>query len=250
MRYCEGPQLVVAGAGSGKTRVLTYKIAYLLTMGWQPYHILALTFTNKAAKEMKDRIAKLTDPDTARRLWMGTFHSIFARILRKEAEHIGFPSQFTIYDAADSKSLVKSIVKEMQLDEKTYRIGMVQSRISNAKNALITAREYAEDRDLVEADVQSRVPLIREFYQRYESRCRQAGAMDFDDLLLFTYLLFPIIPRCACAIATFSAMCWSTSTKTPTMRSTRSCSSCARAMDTSVWWATMRRASTPSVAPT
>ena len=190
VRYCEGPQLVVAGAGSGKTRVLTYKIAYLLTMGWQPYHILALTFTNKAAKEMKDRIAKLTDPDTARRLWMGTFHSIFARILRKEAEHIGFPSQFTIYDAADSKSLVKSIVKEMQLDEKTYRIGMVQSRISNAKNALITAREYAEDRDLVEADMQNRVPLIREIYQRYESRCRQAGAMDFDDLLLFTYLLF------------------------------------------------------------
>lgn len=190
VRYCDGPQLVVAGAGSGKTRVLTYKIAYLLSLGWAPYSILALTFTNKAAREMKARIATLTDPSTAQRLWMGTFHSIFARILRREAEHIGFTSNFTIYDATDSKSLLKSILKEMQLDDKTYRIGMVQGRISNAKNALITAEGYEADRELVENDLQSRVPLIREIYKRYQQRCRQAGAMDFDDLLLQTYLLF------------------------------------------------------------
>ena len=190
VRYCDGPQLVVAGAGSGKTRVLTYKIAYLLSLGWAPYSILALTFTNKAAREMKERIATLTDPQTAQRLWMGTFHSIFARILRREAEHIGFTSNFTIYDAADSKSLLKSLLKEMQLDDKTYRVGMVQGRISNAKNALITAEGYEADRELIENDIQSRVPLIREIYKRYQQRCRQAGAMDFDDLLLQTYLLF------------------------------------------------------------
>ncbi len=190
VRYCDGPQLVVAGAGSGKTRVLTYKIAYLLSLGWAPYSILALTFTNKAAREMKERIAVLTDPSIAQRLWMGTFHSIFARILRREAERIGFSSNFTIYDAADSKNLLKSILKEMQLDDKTYRIGMVQGRISNAKNALITAEGYEADRELVENDMQSRVPLIREIYKRYQQRCRQAGAMDFDDLLLRTYLLF------------------------------------------------------------
>lgn len=188
--YCDGPQLVVAGAGSGKTRVLTYKIAYLLSLGWAPYSILALTFTNKAAREMKERIAVLTDPQTAQRLWMGTFHSIFARILRREAEQIGFTSNFTIYDAADSKSLLKSILKEMQLDDKTYRVGMVQGRISNAKNALITAEGYEVNRELIEHDMQSRVPLIREVYKRYQQRCRQAGAMDFDDLLLQTYLLF------------------------------------------------------------
>ena len=136
--YTDGPSLVVAGAGSGKTRVLTYKIAYLLQQGLPPQSILALTFTNKAAREMKERIASLTDGQTARRLWMGTFHSIFSRILRYEAERIGYPSNFTIYDAADSKSLLRSIMKEMQLDDKLYRPGMVQSRISNAKNALIT----------------------------------------------------------------------------------------------------------------
>ena len=169
---------------------MTYKIAYLLSLGWAPYSILALTFTNKAAREMKERIAAVTDPQTAQRLWMGTFHSIFARILRREADHIGFSSNFTIYDAADSKSLLKSILKEMQLDDKTYRVGMVQSRISNAKNALITAEGYEADQELVENDLQSRVPLIREIYKRYQQRCRQAGAMDFDDLLLQTYQLF------------------------------------------------------------
>jgi len=188
--YTEGPSLVIAGAGSGKTRVLTYKIAYLLHKGIPPQAILALTFTNKAAREMKDRIASITGTETARRLWMGTFHSIFSRILRYEAEYIGYPSQFTIYDAADSKSLLKTIIKEMQLDDKCYRPGMVQSRISNAKNALVTWQAYEQNKELVEYDIKSKVPLIREIYKRYQNRCLQAGAMDFDDLLLQTNILF------------------------------------------------------------
>ena len=188
--YNEGPSLVVAGAGSGKTRVLTYKIAYLLQLGLPPYSILALTFTNKAAREMKERIAAITGEQTARRLWMGTFHSIFSRILRNEAEHIGYPSNFTIYDATDSKSLLKSIIKEMQLDDKVYRLGMVQSRISNAKNSLITYTAYEQNKELVESDMNAKVPLLREIYKRYQSRCLQAGAMDFDDLLLQTNILF------------------------------------------------------------
>ena len=188
--YNEGPSLVVAGAGSGKTRVLTYKIAYLLRSGLPPYGILALTFTNKAAREMKERVASICGEENARRLWMGTFHSIFSRILRANAERIGYPSQFTIYDTADSKSLLKSIVKEMGLDDKVYRLGMVQSRISNAKNALVTSVAYAQNKELVESDTNARVPLLREIYQRYQNRCRQAGAMDFDDLLLQTNILF------------------------------------------------------------
>lgn len=188
--YTDGPSLVVAGAGSGKTRVLTYKIAYLLRQGLPPQSILALTFTNKAAREMKERIASLTDERTARRLWMGTFHSIFSRILRFEAERIGYPSNFTIYDAADSKSLLRSIMKEMQLDDKVYRPGMVQSRISNAKNALISYKAYEQNKELVQHDIDSKVPLLREIYKRYQNRCLQAGAMDFDDLLLQTNILF------------------------------------------------------------
>lgn len=188
--YTDGPSLVVAGAGSGKTRVLTYKIAYLLQQGIPPQAILALTFTNKAAREMKERIASLTNDQTARRLWMGTFHSIFSRILRYEAEHIGYPSNFTIYDATDSKSLLRSIIKEMQLDDKVYRLGMVQNRISNAKNALVTYKAYEQSRELVEHDMESKVPLLREIYKRYQNRCQQAGAMDFDDLLLQTNILF------------------------------------------------------------
>ena len=188
--YTDGPSLVIAGAGSGKTRVLTYKIAHLLQQGIAPYQILALTFTNKAAREMKERIASLTDMQTARRLWMGTFHSIFSRILRSEAERIGFPTNFTIYDASDSKSLIRSIVKEMQLDDKIYRPGMIQSRISNAKNALVTWKAYEQNKELVEYDMQSKVPLLREIYKRYQIRCQQAGAMDFDDLLLQTNILF------------------------------------------------------------
>ena len=188
--YADGPSLVVAGAGSGKTRVLTYKIAYLLRQGLPPQSILALTFTNKAAREMKERIALLTDERTARRLWMGTFHSIFSRILRSEAERIGYPSNFTIYDATDTKSLLRSIMKEMQLDDKVYRPGMIQNRISNAKNALITYKAYEQNKELVQHDMDSKVPLLREIYKRYQNRCLQAGAMDFDDLLLQTNILF------------------------------------------------------------
>lgn len=188
--YTDGPSLVIAGAGSGKTRVLTYKIAHLLQQGIAPYQILALTFTNKAAREMKERIASLTDVQTARRLWMGTFHSVFSRILRSEAERIGFSTNFTIYDASDSKSLIRSIIKEMQLDDKNYRPSLIQSRISNAKNALVTWKAYEQNKELVEYDMQSKVPLLREIYKRYQSRCLQAGAMDFDDLLLQTNILF------------------------------------------------------------
>lgn len=188
--YCDGPALVVAGAGSGKTRVLTYKIAWLIRRGFLPHNILALTFTNKAAREMKERIGRLVGEQQARRLWMGTFHSIFARILRVEAERIGFSSNFTIYDTTDSKNLLKAILKEMQLDDKVYRLGLVQSRISNAKNALITYKAYEQHKELVESDMQAKVPLIREIYKRYQTRCQCAGAMDFDDLLLQTNILF------------------------------------------------------------
>ncbi len=192
--YCDSPALVIAGAGSGKTRVLTYKIAWLLKQGLPPYSILALTFTNKAAREMKERIAAIVGDDVARRLWMGTFHSIFSRILRRESEHLGYPSNFTIYDAADSKSLIKAIIKEMQLDDKVYRPGLVQNRISNAKNALITYKAYAQSKQLIEDDLRSKVPLIRDIYARYQNRCQQAGAMDFDDLLLQTNILFRDFP--------------------------------------------------------
>ncbi|MFV0323180.1 MAG: ATP-dependent helicase, partial [Bacteroides xylanisolvens] len=190
VRYNDGPALVIAGAGSGKTRVLTYKIAYLLENGYEPWNILALTFTNKAAREMKDRIGRQVGEQRARYLWMGTFHSVFSRILRAEASHIGFTSQFTIYDTADSKSLLRSIIKEMGLDDKTYKTGMVQARISNAKNHLVSPTGYAANKEAYEADVAARVPAVRDIYRRYWDRCRQAGAMDFDDLLMNTYLLF------------------------------------------------------------
>lgn len=188
--YNDGPSMVVAGAGSGKTRVLTYKITYLLSRGYEPHRILALTFTNKAAREMKDRIAALTNERTVRQLWAGTFHSIFYRILREEAEYVDYNPDFTIYDAADSRNLIRSILREMQLDEKTYRPGLVQSRISNAKNALVTAEAYGRNAEQVEYDARCRVPLIREIYARYQNRCRQAEAMDFDELLLQTNILF------------------------------------------------------------
>lgn len=192
--YNEGPSLVIAGAGSGKTRVLTYKIAYLLDNGYEPWSILALTFTNKAAREMKERIARRVGQERARYLWMGTFHSIFSRILRAEAEALGFTPNFTIYDAADSKSLVKTIVKEMNLDDKVYKPGMLQGRISNAKNHLVLPEAYAANAELIEADRAAKVPLLHEVYLRYWNRCRQSDAMDFDDLLLYTYLLFRTRP--------------------------------------------------------
>ncbi len=188
--YNDGPSLVIAGAGSGKTRVLTYKVAYLMELGLEPWRILALTFTNKAAREMRDRVGKRVGEHRARYLWMGTFHSMFLRILRAEAEHIGFAPNFTIYDQADSKNLLKTIIKEMQLDDKVYKANVIQCRISNAKNRLKTAQMYAADAVAVADDRHVKVPETREIYLRYQERCRQAGAMDFDDILLYTYLLF------------------------------------------------------------
>lgn len=188
--YNEGPSLVIAGAGSGKTRVLTYKIAYLLENGYEPWNILALTFTNKAAREMKERIGRQVGDKRARHLWMGTFHSVFSRILRAEARHIGFTSQFTIYDTDDSKSLIRSIIKEMKLDDKAYRPGAVLARISNAKNHLVSPSGYAANKEAYEGDLAAKMPAIRDIYCRYWERCRQAGAMDFDDLLVYTYMLF------------------------------------------------------------
>ena len=191
VEYCDGPQLVIAGAGSGKTRVLTYKIAYLLERedeALNPWNILALTFTNKAAREMKERIGRLVGQDRAVRLQMGTFHSVFARILRVEAEHIGFASNFTIYDQADSRSLVKSIIKGMQLDDKTYKPASVADRISMAKNHLLLPQQYAVSSWAAD-DAQHKRPLVGQIYNMYMERCRQANAMDFDDLLVHTYLL-------------------------------------------------------------
>lgn len=193
--YNEGPSLVIAGAGSGKTRVLTYKVAYLMEQGLEPWRILALTFTNKAAREMRERIGKRVGENSARYLWMGTFHSMFLRILRTEAERIGFPPNFTIYDQTDSRSLLKSIIKEMQLDDKVYKPNVIQCRISNAKNLLMTAQMYAADALAVADDRSAKVPQTREIYLRYQERCRQAGAMDFDDILLYTYLLFKQNPE-------------------------------------------------------
>ena len=188
--YCDGPQLVIAGAGSGKTRVLTYKIAYLLERyNMAPWNILALTFTNKAAREMKERIGRLVGQERAVRLQMGTFHSVFARILRTEAEHIGFTSNFTIYDQADSRSLVKSIIKEMQLDDKVYKPASVADRISMAKNHLLLPQQYQLSSWAAD-DAQKKRPQVSNIYNRYVERCRQANAMDFDDLLVQTWLLF------------------------------------------------------------
>lgn len=186
----EGPSLVIAGAGSGKTRVLTYKIAYLLQQGVNPWNVLALTFTNKAAREMKQRIGGLVGADVAARLVMGTFHSIFSKILRVEAEHIGFTPNYTIYDETDSRSLVKSIMKEMGLDDKTYKPATVHNRISMAKNHMITAYDYSNDQSALERDKEQRMPYIYKVYLAYAERCRQANALDFDDLLLMTYTLF------------------------------------------------------------
>ena len=187
--YCDGPQLVIAGAGSGKTRVLTYKIAYLLAhYDMAPWNILALTFTNKAAREMKERIGRLVGQERAQRLQMGTFHSVFARILRTEAERIGFGANFTIYDQSDSRSLVKSIIKEMELDDKTYKPAAVADRISMAKNHLLQPQQYAMSSWAAD-DAQHKRPMVSHIYNRYAERCRQANAMDFDDLLVQTYVL-------------------------------------------------------------
>lgn len=190
VEYIDGPSLVIAGAGSGKTRVLTYKIAYLLSQGMKPWSIMALTFTNKAAREMKERIGKLVGGDLAQHLYMGTFHSIFSRILRAEAEHIGFNNNFTIYDESDSRSLLKAIIKEMGLDDKAYKPAAVHARISMAKNNLVTAEAYDSDPAILEQNKRAKMPAIGKIYVAYVQRCRQANAMDFDDLLMLTFQLF------------------------------------------------------------
>lgn len=190
VEYIDGPSLVIAGAGSGKTRVLTYKVAYLLQQGYKPWNILALTFTNKAANEMKQRIARLVGEESAKGLYMGTFHSIFARILRVEASIVGFQPNYTIYDETDARSLIKNIIKEMNLDDKTYKPATVGNLISIAKNHLLTAEDYYTDREAYERDLSMKIPETREIYKVYEQRCKQANAMDFDDLLLYTWKLF------------------------------------------------------------
>ena len=189
VEYCDGPQLVIAGAGSGKTRVLTYKIVHLLALGYEPWRIMALTFTNKAAREMRERIEPLAGPEVAAQLWMGTFHSIFSRLLRRNAERIGFKSDFTIYDQSDSRSLIKLIIKDMGLDDKVYKPATIQNQISNAKNALITPDDYARNQGLLNADRDAQRPETVSIYRHYWNRCRIASAMDFDDLLLYTNIL-------------------------------------------------------------
>ena len=190
VEYIDGPSLVIAGAGSGKTRVLTYKIAYLLSQGMKPWSIMALTFTNKAAREMKERIGKLVGNDLAQHLYMGTFHSIFSRILRAEAEHIGFNNNFTIYDESDSRSLIKAIVKEMELDDKKYKPAAVHAKISMAKNNLMSAAAYESDAAIFEQNKRAQIPEVGKIFVAYVQRCKQANAMDFDDLLTLTYQLF------------------------------------------------------------
>ena len=197
VEYCDGPSLVIAGAGSGKTRVLTYKIVHLIRTGIEPWRILALTFTNKAANEMKERVVQLLGPEIGNRVWMGTFHSVFLRILRRHADKIGYPQNFTIYDAGDSRSLVKMIVKELGLDEKHYKAATVASAISNAKNQLVTPQQYQRQPDRYEADRKANRPMIGRIFELYNERCRIAGAMDFDDILFNMNLLLRDFPEIA-----------------------------------------------------
>ena len=191
----EGPIIVIAGAGSGKTRVLTYRIANLMRQGVDAFNILALTFTNKAANEMKKRIADIVGNNEAKNLWMGTFHSVFARILRFEADKLGFPQNFTIYDTQDSQRLINGIIKEKELDKDVYKYKQIQQRISSLKNNLITVRAYFNSPELIEADAARRQPRFGDIYQEYVDRCFKAGAMDFDDLLLRTNELLNVFPE-------------------------------------------------------
>jgi len=194
-QHVNGPMMVIAGAGSGKTRVLTYRIANLIKLGVDPFNIMALTFTNKAAREMKSRISSIVGENEGRNIWMGTFHSIFARILRIEADRINYPSNFTIYDTQDSKSLLKTIIKELNLDDKTYKVGIVYGRISGAKNNLISAVEYNNHPEIQEEDRRAGRPELGRVYKRYVQRCYRAGAMDFDDLLFNTNVLLRDFPE-------------------------------------------------------
>ena len=190
VEYCDGPSLIIAGAGSGKTRVLTHKIAYLLEQDYKPHQLLALTFTNKAAREMRSRIGEIVGEAKARQLWMGTFHSVFSRILRSEADKIGFDPSYTIFDSADSRNLIRLIIKEMKLDEKNYKANAVQSHISRAKNGLLTPRLYAQNKEIIEYDNISNRPMLYEIYNEYQKRLRLGNSMDFDDLLMYTNILF------------------------------------------------------------
>ena len=191
----DGPMIVIAGAGSGKTRVLTYRIAYMMSKGIDAFNILALTFTNKAAREMQHRISQIVGRSEAKNLWMGTFHSVFAKILRFEADKLGYPSNFTIYDTQDSQSVIRAIIKDMQLDKDVYKYKQVYSRISSYKNSLITVKAYFNNPELMEADAMSKKPRMGDIYQEYVQRCFKAGAMDFDDLLLKTNELLNRFPE-------------------------------------------------------
>jgi DNA helicase-2/ATP-dependent DNA helicase PcrA len=221
--HTEGPIMVIAGAGSGKTKVLTVRIAHLMAAkGVDPYRILALTFTNKAAKEMKERIAGIVGRSAAAGLWMGTFHSIFSRILRAEADKLGYPKDFTIYDTDDSRSVIKGIVKEWQLDDKLYKPNQVHGRISIAKNNLIGPLEYLANTELMAGDASVGRERMGELYKAYAEKCFRAGAMDFDDLLFNTALLFRDHPDAMLKYHSASNTCWWTSTRTPTWCSTTS----------------------------
>lgn len=190
----DGPVMVIAGPGSGKTRVLTFRLAYLIQSGIKPHQILSLTFTNKAAREMTERISQLVGPEV-RRVWSGTFHSIFARILRVEASKIGYPPSFSIYDTEDSKSLITEIIKELNLNVKSYNTNAVRSRISSAKSNLITPIMYEKDTSLIEQDAENGMPETYRIYRKYTQNCIKAGAMDFDDLLLQLFRLFQENPE-------------------------------------------------------
>ena len=191
----QGAMIVIAGAGSGKTRVLTFRIAYLMSKGVDPFNILALTFTNKAAREMKSRIARIVGGSEAKNLWMGTFHSVFAKILRFEADRLGYPSNFTIYDTQDSQSVIRAVIKELHLDKDIYKYKQVYSRISSYKNSLITVKAYFNNSELMEADAMAKIPRMGEIYKSYVDKCFKAGAMDFDDLLLKTNELLTRFPE-------------------------------------------------------
>ena len=191
----DGAMIVIAGAGSGKTRVLTFRIAYLMSQGVDAFNILALTFTNKAAREMKNRISKIVGASEAKNLWMGTFHSIFAKILRFEADKLGYPSNFTIYDTQDSQSVIRAVIKEMNLDKDVYKYKQVYSRISSYKNSLITVKAYFNNPELMEADAMAKMPRLGDIYKAYVDKCFKAGAMDFDDLLLKTNELLTRFPE-------------------------------------------------------
>ena len=191
----DGAMIVIAGAGSGKTRVLTYRIAFLMSKGVDPFNILALTFTNKAAREMKNRITTIVGPSEGKNLWMGTFHSIFAKILRMEADKLGYPSNFTIYDTQDSQSVIRAVIKEMHLDKDMYKYKQVYSRISSYKNSLITVKAYFNNPELMEADAMAKMPRLGDVYKSYVDKCFKAGAMDFDDLLLKTNELLTRFPE-------------------------------------------------------